>query len=426
MGTASGAARYSHGVFTRFTTGDGLTDNSVTAICADSSQGILLATGAHLHRFVDGKFYSVNGLVEAGDGQLDHLVSGSDGSVWLGFRNAVVKKWKNGSVSTFTPPENFTGRINQLYEDPRGTLWLAQQQWLARLRDGKFESVPLGDGGGTSLGVVYSVFIDREDNVWVGFQSSGLARLTTKQLFTISAAEGLPNESTRSVFEDSRGTLWIGTVNGLVGFKNGNTSTHLNLDGSSIGAVRSIAEDADGNIWIGADQDLLVLRQGRLRKLPGWNRASEIRVIYRDPRGHMWVGTNGEGLFEFANANSSARHYGTQDGLADDQVRAILSDRNGALWISTHSQGISKYLNGRFVTYTTKEGLANNRVTASHEDDEGALWFATRGGLSRFKDGKFFTYTTESGMLVNFVYSMLDDERGNFWFSCAQGLFRRE
>ena len=138
----------------------------------------------------------------------------------------------------------------------------------------------------------------------------------------------------------------------------------------------------------------------------------------------MWVGTNGEGLFEFANAKSNAKHYTTQDGLAGDQVRAILSDRNGALWISTHSQGVSKYSDGRFVTYTTKEGLANNRVTASHEDDEGALWFATRGGLSRFKDGKFFTYTTESGMPVNLVYSMLDDERGNFWFSCAQGLFR--
>ncbi|MCM3870713.1 MAG: histidine kinase [Pyrinomonadaceae bacterium] len=424
VGSPSGAGRYSHGVFTSFTTRDGLTDNSVTAICADSSQGILVAAGVHLHRFVDGKFYPVTGLVEAGDGQLDHLVNGKDGSVWLGFRNAVVKKWKDGVVSTFKRPENFTGRINHLYEDPRGTLWLAQQQWLARLTDGKFESVPLGDGGGTSLGVVYSVFIDREDNVWVGFQSSGLARLTTKQLFTISAADGLPNESTRSVFEDSRGSLWIGTVNGLVNYKNGKRATYLNLNGSSIGAVRSIAEDAEGNIWIGADQDLLILRSEGLRRLPGWNSAAEIRVIHRDPKGHMWVGTNGEGLFEFASANSTARHYGSQNGLAGDQVRAILSDRNGALWISTHSQGISKYSNGTFVTYTTKEGLAGNRVSASHEDEEGALWFATRGGLSRLKDGKFFTYTTESGMLVNFVYSMLDDQRGNFWFSCAQGLFR--
>ena len=423
LGSARGAARYSHGVFTHFTTGDGLTDNSVTALCADSSQGILVATGTHLHKFVDGKFDLVNGVVEPRDGQLDHLVKGSDGSVWLGFRNAVVKKWKDGSISTITRPAHFTGRINQIYEDPRGTLWLAQQQWLARLRDGKFESVPLGDAD-TSLGVVYSVFIDREDNVWVGFQSSGLARLTTKQLFTISASEGLPNESTRSVFEDSRGTLWIGTVNGFVGYKNGNKSTYLNLNGSSIGAVRSMAEDVEGNIWIGADQDLLILKHGGLRKLPGWNSASEIRVIYRDPKGHMWVGTNGAGVFEFVNANSKARHYGTRDGLAGDQVRAILCDRNGALWISTHGEGISKYFNGRFITYTTNEGLANNRLSASHEDEEGALWFATRGGLSRFKDGKFFTYTTESGMLVNFVYSIVDDGRGNFWFSCAQGLFR--
>jgi hypothetical protein len=45
--------------------------------------------------------------------------------------------------------------------------------------------------------------MDREGGVWVGLQSNGLARLRTRQLSTISAEDGLPDDRTRAVFEDS-------------------------------------------------------------------------------------------------------------------------------------------------------------------------------------------------------------------------------
>lgn len=420
ISTANGAARYSHGVFTQFTTRDGLTDNSVSAICANSSQGVLVATGVTLHRLVDGKFEKVSGLVEKADGQINHLLSARDGSVWLGFHGR-VKRWKDGGVTTYGWRHNLSPRINQLHEDPRGTLWVAMEQGVGRLRDGQFETVPLGEGE-TNLGVVYSLYGDREGNMWLGFQSNGLGRLRTKQLLTISASDGLPNDSTRSVFQDTKGNIWIGTVDGFARYKNGQSTKYQILNGSRIGSVRSLAEDAHNNIWIGADQELLILKDGRLSKVREWTWHSEIEVIYRDPHGHMWVGTDGEGLFEFD--GSKVHHYRSQDGLAGNRIRGLLSDRHGAMWISTNGNGISKYADGKFVTYTANDGLAGNRVAAIHEDEEGALWFATREGLSRFKDGRFFTYGAESGLLVRFVYAILDDAQGNFWFSCAQGLFR--
>ena len=176
--------------------------------------------------------------------------------------------------------------------------------------------------------------------MWVGFQSNGLGRLRTRQLVTISATDGLPNDSTRSVFQDSKGFVWIGTVDGFAQYKDGKATEYRDLDGSRIGSVRSLAEDPEGNIWIAADQELLILKHGRLSKIPGWKPTVEIEVIYRDPHGQMWVGTDGEGLFEFV--NGKVNHYRSQDGLASDQVRALLRDRNGTLWISTFGRGISK------------------------------------------------------------------------------------
>src|SRR4030095_14116449 len=215
----------------------------------------------------------------------------------------------------------------------------------------------LGDSN-TNLGVVYSIFRDREDNIWVGFQSNGLARLRTKQLFTISKPNGLPNESTRTVFQDSKGTLWIGTANGLAGYKSGNQSTYQNLNGGPIGSVKSIAEDAEGNLWIGAEENLFILSRAGLRKVAGWNGEFEIRAIYRDQKGHMWVGTDCDGLFEYERSSGNPRHFTTREGLASDQVRTLLVDRNGALWIGTHGRGVSKYENGKFVTFTRNDGLA--------------------------------------------------------------------
>ncbi len=418
IATANGAARYSHGVFTQFGTRDGLTDTSVTAICANSSLGVLVASGAALHRLVDGKFQSVNGLVEKGDGAISHMLSTNDGSVWLGFPG-LVKRWKDGAVTAYRWPHNLSPRINQLHEDRHGTLWIAMEEGVSRLRNGQFETLPLGDG---ATGVVYSLYADREENIWLGFQSNGLGRLRHRQLLTISASDGLPNDSTRSVFQDSKGNIWIGTVDGFAKYQNGTSINYQRLNGSRIGSVRSLAEDTDGNIWIGADQELLILKGGHLSKFRDWKWHSEIEVIYRDPRGHMWVGTDRDGLLEFQ--AGQFHQYTSEDGLASNQVRGLLYDRLGSLWISTFGQGISKYADGKFTTYTERDGLAGNRVTAIHEDEEGALWFATREGLSRLKDGRFFTYNAECGLLVGFVYSILDDAQGNLWFSSGQGLFR--
>ena len=380
--TPNGATRYSHGVFRQFTASDGLNGNSVSAICANSSLGVLVATGSTLHQLVDGRFKRVGDhLVQDRDGPINHLLSSSDGGVWLGFHGQ-VKKWKGDTVTSYTWPNNFSPRINQLHEDRHGTLWVAMEEGVARLRDGNFESVSLGARG---TGVVYSIYTDGEENIWIGFQSNGLGRLRTKQLLTISATNGLPNDSTRSVFQDSKGNVWIGTVDGFARYSDGKCINYQTAKGSRIGSVRSLAEDSHGNLWAGTEQGLLILKEGQLSKIRDWQWHSEIEVIYRDPRGHMWVGTDGDGLFEFD--GNGIHRYRTEDGLASNQVRGLLCDRRGALWISTFGEGISRYADGKFLTYTEKEGLAGNRVTAIHEDEEGALWFATREGLSRFKDG---------------------------------------
>jgi ligand-binding sensor domain-containing protein len=419
--TPQGIGRFAQGQFTRFTMPDGFASHEVTALSANSTQGVFVATRTKLYCFVNGSFQVMTGFVHEGDGQIEHLLSGRDDSLWIACHNAVLKRWKNGTLTTYTRRHQLTPHIYALHEDPQGNIWVAVQQGLLQLQGDRLVPVPLGEKE-PSLGVIASLYTDREGNLWLGLESNGVARLRTKQLTTLAAEDGLPHDSTRSVFQDSQGAIWIGTVGGLAKYQNGRVTPYAEFAGASLGIIRSLAEDAQGTLWIGATQDLLLMKQGRIVKHPLWQSAHEIKVLYRDAQDQMWVGTDGDGLFCLT-ANT-IRAFRASDGLASNQIRALASDRQGALWIGTAGGGVSRFADGVFKTYTTRDGLAGNRVHAIHEDEEGALWFATREGLSRWKDGRFVNFTVEAGLLTNFLYSILDDGRGNFWFSCSQGVFR--
>jgi ligand-binding sensor domain-containing protein len=420
MATSRGAGRYSRGDLKTYTTKDGLAQDFVTALAAGKA-GVFVATDTILHRYHMGRFWQVEGVTDSADGRINDLLCGSDGSLWISCENAVIKRWRNGVVTTYARKHNLSVGISRLYEDPKGTLWVASQRGLLRLKDDSFQTIPLRRSG-TGLGVAYCACTDREGTLWVGLESDGLARLRVNQLRTLTAEDGLPSDSTRSVFEDSRGDIWVGTASGFARYKDGRTWSYKEVDGEPIGAVLAFAEDQDGALWIGAGHEVLIMKKGRLTKLPGWKRVPEIKVIYKDRTGRMWVGTDGDGLFEYG--NGTMRAYRVEDGLPSNQIRALLSDRRGALWIATMGGGVCRLADGRFTAYTTGNGLASNRAVAIHEGDDGALWFATREGLCRLKDNKFATVRAENGLRESFIYAILDDGIDQLWFSCASGVFR--
>jgi len=422
LSTPEGLSRYSHGTFSSYSTAD---RSSFGPMCVGSGGKVYIASASRVLEFSDGRFASLAGAVREGDSAVEQLRCGSDGSLWIGFANSVIRRWKDGRLTTYKPKLTAAPQVTLLYEDPTGGIWAAYGQQLHQLRDGQFETVTLEDGM-TDLGTVYSMTVDSEGGIWAGLQAGGIVRLRVNRISTIASGEGLPNDSARSVYQDHTGAIWMGTASGFGRYKDGHLVPYIDVNGRRLGAVRSFAEDAEGRLWVAAGKDLLLVERGKLTPFPGWVGHSEIEVIYKDSGNDMWVGTDGDGLFQLDYKSLRIlRDLRDRDGLGGNRVRAICADRNGALWISVFGVGVARYMGGIFISYNTASGLAGSRVTAIHEDDEdGAIWFATREGLTRLKDGRFFSYTAASGLSSDFVYSILDDGKGNFWFSCAQGLFK--
>ncbi len=421
-GTLRGACRYSQGRFTSYTRKDGLSNDFVTSICAASPQGIFAAAGNKLHRLVGGRFVVQPEVVEEKEGRISNLSAGNDGSIWVAFEGGPVKKLKDGVIEKYAVEKASSVGDSKVYEDRLGNVWMGSGDGLRRLRNRKFEAFPQGSAG-TGLGIVLSLCLDREGSLWIGLETNGLARLKQAQVATLSEEEGLPHSSVLSVFQDSTGDIWIGTAIGFSRWSGGKIAGRTELNGLPIRHVSAIAEDREGNVWFGAGGQIFrVMKDGRFVKDPGWKRVFEIKTIYCDPLGRMWVGTDGEGLFRIEKGRVTT--YRTQEGLASNQVRGILYDRQGTLWITTFGGGVSRFTDGKFAGYTAKDGLGSNRVVAIHQADDGSIWFATRGGLTRLKDGRFRTYTIQEGLPVNQISGILEDGKGNFWFSCSQGLVR--
>ena len=134
ISTQSGLSRYSHGVFTNLATSDPL-DHNFGAICALSPRSVFAATESRVLRFAGGRFEPVDGIAQGRDGAIEQLVCASDGSLWIGFSNAVIKRWKNGALTTYASEHSPMPQVTLLYQDPAGGMWADFGQKLHKLKN---------------------------------------------------------------------------------------------------------------------------------------------------------------------------------------------------------------------------------------------------------------------------------------------------
>jgi len=417
---ANGVARWADGRFTSFTNKDGLTNNLPIRVCAKSAQGVLLVAGNRVHRFVDGRFVVIDGLVAENDGRVNHLTAGSGDAFWLTFENGVVKRVRNDSITVYRPRDGVPMRFPTVFDDAQGHVWLTSRDGLFRLAEGEFRPVLSADIN-KRLGTIYWLCQDLEGSLWLGLEANGLARLRLSKFSVLLTEPGLPSDSMRSVFQDRRGDIWIGTNVGLSRWSQGRIASYGEAEGLPVTSVSSVGEDRDGIVWVASGGDLYQMRGDRAVRDASWRHVYDIKTIYRDWKNRLWIGTASEGLYWRENDRWTGIRV--KDGLPSDQVRGMVLDRSGALWVATLGGGVGRYLDGKFTTFREHDGLANDRVAAVYEDDAGALWFTTRTGLSRYADGKFTTFTERDGLFADYVSNMLDDGAGSFWFGSDNGLF---
>jgi signal transduction histidine kinase/streptogramin lyase len=265
---------------------------------------------------------------------------------------------------------------------------------------------------------------DRQGNLWIGTQESGLYRLQKQFIRSYTREQGLIDRDTYATYQDRSGAVWVGAWHlGLSRFADGKFTSYTMADGLPDELVTALFEDRDGRFWVGTHGGLSIFDHGRFRIPEGPDLPHEavVQAICQDRQGTLWFGTR-QGLARYE--KGVTRFFTQKDGLAANDTHAILETANGDLWVGGYG-GLTRIHNGEFTRWTENDGLPSDNIWSFYEDNDGVLWIGTyEGGLVRYKDGKFITYSVKDGLFDNGVFRVLEDQHGYFWISCSRGVYR--
>jgi len=343
----------------------------------------------------------------------------ANGLLWAGTSEGLMvlqgDRWQRhlGEVGLSHTP------IEAMLLDRDGNHWIAELAHLTRLRaDGSFERV-VREGAGLSI---RSLFEDREANLWLGSQWSGVTRLRNGWTRRYSERQGLQTPLLWSVAEAPNGALWVGSDSGLVRFDNGRFEQVV--EGAALPHPSAYSLRAEGNrVWIGTRFGLAVLEGDVLSTPPRFEALATLQVngIVRDGRGRLWLATNG-GLFR--DDGERVQRLGEFEGLDDPRVRFVLPTQDGRLLVGTQS-GVFEIREDRALPFAADLGMpAGLDITVLHELANGDL---VAGSLAEliyvFSGGRWHLLGKAQGMPGNAPFFLAHDET-YLWVGGIRGIGR--
>ena len=258
----------------------------------------------------------------------------------------------------------------------------------------------------------------------------------------LTNADGLSQSEVYAFLEDSRGFMWIGTLDGLNRF-DGYNSTIFNTNKNNPNSIpnntiRSLKEDRFGNIWIGTDDGLCVydpvtekIFQVKIECIED-NATLQIHSICINKNQILLCTTSG--LFK-ANINTKnliqiGKEFERINFSKNNNVNVfdVLEHSDGVTWIAT-SRGIyglvfrNENKKPIMVDRVIDEKISDKINVFLREDNYGNIWIITHNkGFSRYnpftKKITYFTKNPSNKTVISDMYSdAIFDKNGNLWVS---------
>ena len=249
----------------------------------------------------------------------------------------------------------------------------------------------------------------------------------------------LVSQYIRSIFQDSKGNLWFGTIGeGVVRYDVKTLTYFSNPDGFYSNSVFSINEDKKGNLWFGTDQGVYKYDGKTFRNYNQKDGLSHINIsrksIVVDQSGTIWVGTHG-GVFRYDPIADSKGEpsFSLFQELPPINVAGIMEDRSGNIWFASSNNGVFRYdpsaslsAGGKTMTnIAEKDELGKNFAGGIAQDKDGNMWFTMKNGICKYDPsaelragGKTLTeYTPKDGLGGTEFWGIYIEQSGIIWIT---------
>ena len=306
----------------------------------------------------------------------------SKGNYWFGSLQEGIAVYNGKSFNYYTINEGLTdNQIHSIQEDKEGVIWFDIQTGVSSY-DGTIIINHTKAGKEYSQNVFPIQSNDSKTNKWMKSDNdlwfeagnkAGVYRYDGQRLHYLDLPPQKvlnPYDNLFAVTDISTGKnnmIWFGTYAGVFGY-NGSDFTIINDETLGYDRkieplhIRSIFEDSKGRLWIGNNGIGVLLKEGdsiinfsnkhrlihpnskRNKEKSPQGTLEHVFIIAEDKSGNIWFGDRDAGIWKYD--GKQLENYTTKDGLENDFVLSIYEDRNSELWIGTADGGIYKF-NGK-------------------------------------------------------------------------------
>ena len=268
-------------------------------------------------------------------------------NLWIGLDNHLFA-YKEGKISLYISLKDAAAEISSVWETAdgvyvgtkrHGLFYANKQRNVHRLHE---------------MEEIITLFEDSQHNIWIGTVQDGLYKRAASGKFLHylhgDTQTSLLSNYVRAVAEDNLGNIWIGTMLGVNCLKpsTGEISSY-GVGKANVGltnlSVWVITKDKTGTMWFGTYYG------GVNYCNPGTDMFTEIDIlpnanpiiskISEDQYGHLWIGTEGNGLIRYDQSSGNAFSVLPP---SSHNIKSLLYDKKrDKLWIGLHLGGLVYY-----------------------------------------------------------------------------------
>jgi len=377
----------------------------------------------------------------------------STGTVWISSdRRGLYRYSPDGTWFHLTAANGLSyDNVRFAFEDRERDIWVGTSGGgLMRFKRRHF--IVTGEAQGLPERVVKSVTIDEQGSLVAGTNGSGVVKIKNHQVVNFFQQKSNTPVSTSddcswytgltsSTLVDGKGRTWIGTYSrGLFVLDHGSCRSFF----SSLAPppqIFSLFEDSRGAIWVGTDGAVLRFEGSQFTRygLKDSPALSAVSAFAQDPQtGTLWAANLAGGVYRL-----EGDHFVLADvtkELINQQVSTLLADHDGTLWIGTEDGGLACLRLGRITRIREKQGLAAHSIASILDDRQGNLWLATNLGILRVARKELDALVNGTRSTANFqIFNLSDglpslefemgtqptavmDRSGNLWFATWTGV----
>lgn len=312
------------------------------------------------------------------------------GDIWIGsYTGGVDVAYPMGTMMSLlehvymNPQSPANNDISAVMQDSKGNIWLGSDMGMSILD-------PKGQWHHGLTGKVVLAFCERPDgSILAGTYGAGVYEVfpdgRSRPLYNTNNQQILTNY-VYSLFSDKEGNLWIGCLDGpLMMFT---TSGKHQFD---ISLVQAITSTPDGHIAVSTANGFYLINPHTRQythhfpasKFPGQDINVSIQSLLFVSNNQVWLGSDGGGIYIYDIRQRHVQNISTLQGLPSNYVYALGTDGMGRVWAATDKGLVyiepgqpTKVINVNFVTGLEREYRRQAMATLS----SGSLIFGSSTG----------------------------------------------